>query len=309
MSCEKNGNKAAAAGTSAGLPKISSKLSNVTGAMLSRVQQAGDSALATRIDTAIDYGGRLMAPGAALATGTFRVAGASETKKLAGVVGGAAVGYMLLKDKPPGVRRAIGGVALGGLRTAAKALPAVGTALKVVKKVELVTGLAGDVAGFASRQEEVGQVMQDKRTLFFFKSQVPVTLWKSSLTGLINRQDVIGTSRFSGKHIASSEGVMFRTGGKTWHRGTTVVNMPGGPRTMTHLQGLSMPSAHYYFDRPISAESAVGVASGKVKPEGVPGYVGQVNAMESLCPGWAQAKHSLLRTRLHWPPAADGEAA
>ena len=302
MSCEKNGNKAAMAGAPAGISKTGSKLSNVTGAMLSRVRQAGDSALAARIDTAIDYGGRMMAPAAALATGTFRVAGASETKKLAGVVGGAALGYMLLKDKPPGVRRMVGNIAMGGIRTAANAIPYVGTALKVVKKVELVTSLAGDLAGFASRQEDVGQVMQDKRTLFFFKSQVPVTLWKSSLTGLINRQDVVGTSRFSGKHIASSEGVMFRTGGKTWHRGTTVVNMPGGQRTMTHLQALSMPSSHYYFDRPISDENAVGVASGKVKPESVQGYVGQVSAMEALCPAWAQAKHSLLRTRLHWPP-------
>ncbi len=302
MSCEKNGNKAAAAGASAGIPKTSSKLSNVTGTILSRVRQVGDSALAARIDTAIDYGGRMMAPAAALATGTFRVAGASETKKLAGVVGGAALGYMLLKDKPPGVRRVVGNIAMGGIRTAANAIPYVGTALKVVKKVELVTGLAGDLAGFASRQEDVGQVMQDKRTLFFFKSQVPVTLWKSSLTGLINRQDVVGASRFSGKHITSSEGVMFRTGGKTWHRGTTVVNMPGGQRTMTHLQGLSMPGSHYYFDRPISDENAVGVAAGKVKPESVQGYVGQVSSLEALCPAWAQTKHSLLRTRLYWPP-------
>jgi hypothetical protein len=270
--------------------------------MMSRVRQAGDSALAAKIDMATDYRGRMIAPAAALATGTFRVAGASETKKLAGVVGGAAVGYMLLKDKPPGVRGVVGGVAVGGIRTAANVIPYVGPALKVIKKVELATSLAGDLAGFASRQEEVGQVMQDKRTLFFFKSKVPVTLWKSSLTGLINRQDVIGTSRFSGKNIASSEGVMFRTRGKTWHRGTTVVNMPGGSRTMTHLQGLSMPGSHYYFDRPISDENAVGVAARKVKPEVVPGYLGQVSSMESLCPAWAQAKHSLLRTRLHWPP-------
>jgi hypothetical protein len=220
MSCQKNGNIGARAGTSAGIPKMNSQVSNVTGAMISRVQQAGDSALAARIDAAIDYGGRLMAPGAALATGTFTVAGASETKKVAGGVGGAAVGYMLLKDKPAGVKQQVGGAVKGGLRTAAKAIPAVGTALKVIKKVERVTTLAGDVAGFASRQGEVGQVMQDKRTLFFFKSQVPVTLWQSSLTGLINRQDVIGTSRFGGKNIASSEGVMFRTGGKTWHRAT-----------------------------------------------------------------------------------------
>ena len=42
MSCEKNGNKAAAAGASAGIPKTSSKLSNVTGTILSRVRQVHD---------------------------------------------------------------------------------------------------------------------------------------------------------------------------------------------------------------------------------------------------------------------------
>ena len=303
MSCETNSTRVAIAGTSAaGLSKTGSKLSNLTGAMMSRVQQAGDSALAAGIDTAIDAGGRMMAPAAALATGTFKLAGAPETKKLAGVAGATTLGYMLLKDRPVGARQAIGGAVLAGVRTAALLVPQVRAASQIVKKIDMVSSLAGDAAGYVSRQEDVGQVMQEKRSLLFFKSKTPVTLWKSGLTGLINRQDVIGTSRFSGKHIASSEGVMFRTGGKTWHRGTTVVNMPGGQRTISHLQGLSLPGSHYYFDRSISNENAVGVAAGKVKPESVPGYVGQVNSLESLCTGWAQAKHSLLRTRLYWPP-------
>ncbi len=305
MSCEKNGAKAAAAGAAAGLPRLGSKLSNITGAMLSRVQQAGESGLAARLDTAIDAGGRLMAPTAALAAGAFKLAEAPETKKIAGVAGGVAAGYMLIKDKPAGIRRATGQVVLGGLRTAAALVPQVQTAMKVIKKVECASSLVGDLAGYVSRQEDVSQVMQEKRTLLFFKSKTPVTLWKSSLTGLINRQDVIGTSRFSGKNIASSEGVMFRTGGKTWHRGTTVVKMPGGQRTITHLQGLSLPSSHYYFDRPVSDEQAVGVASGKIGPGSVPGYVGQVSSTEGLCTGWAQAKHSLLKARLYWPPGGN----
>lgn len=302
MSCDRNSNRAGQAAGAAGVPKTSSKLSNVTGAIMNQIRQAGDSALAARIDTAIDYGGRMMAPGAALVTGAFKVAGAPETKKLAGVAGGATLGYMLVKDKPKGIRGDIGAAALGGVRIAAMLIPQVRLAAKVVKKIDMISSLAGDAAGFVSRQEDVGQVMQEKRTLLFFKSKTPVTLWKSSLTGLINRQDVVGTSRFSGKNIASSEGVMFRAGGKTWHRGTTVVNMPGGRRTMTHLQGLSLPSSHYYFDRPVSDEQAVGVATGQVKPDIVPGFVGQVSSIESLCMGWAQAKHSLLRVRLHWPP-------
>ena len=63
-----------------------------------------------------------------------------------------------------------------------------------------------------------------------------------------------------------------------------------------------MPGSHYYFDKPISNENAVGVAAGRVKPEDVPGYVGQVSSGESLCQPWSQTKHALLLTRLHWPP-------
>jgi len=81
-----------------------------------------------------------------------------------------------------------------------------------------------------------------------------------------------------------------------------VIEMPAGRRTITHLQSLSLPSSHYYFDRPLADEAAVGLASGRMKPETVPGFVGQVSQTESLCPGWARTKHALIRTALHWPP-------
>jgi NADH-quinone oxidoreductase subunit K len=51
-----------------------------------------------------------------------------------------------------------------------------------------------------------------------------------------------------------------------------------------------------------AAEAAIGLASGRMKPETVPGFVGQVSQTESLCPGWARTKHAFTRTALHWPP-------
>ena len=122
---------------------------------------------------------------------------------------------------------------------------------------------------------------------------------ESNLTPLINKRDVM-TVR--GKNIASSRGVMFETGGKTWHQGTTVVKMAGGQkRTITHLQSMNVPASHYYFDRPVSNENSVGIATGKIRPEGVPGFAGQVSARESLAPSWAAAKQSLIKAHLHWP--------
>jgi hypothetical protein len=97
-------------------------------------------------------------------------------------------------------------------------------------------------------------------------------------------------------------GLMFATGGQTWHQGTTVVKLPAGKRTITHLQSLSLPAHHYYFSRPLTREQAVGLASGRFEPIDLPGFVGQVSPVESLCPALAQSKQLLLKAHLHWPP-------
>jgi hypothetical protein len=146
------------------------------------------------------------------------------------------------------------------------------------------TGLAGAVAG-------------EKRFLFFFKSKTSTRLWKSSLTPLLNRREVIGS-----RLMSANRGVMFRAKGKTWHRGTVSFQVGPQKRTITHLQGLSYPGEHYYFDRSVSNARAVGIATGKLQPQTVPGYVGQISKSESLCPAWAGAKRALLLARLHWSP-------
>ena len=94
---------------------------------------------------------------------------------------------------------------------------------------------------------------------------------------------------------------MFETGGKTWHQGTTVLNTGGQKRTISHLQSLNAPASHYYFDRPVSNQNAVGIAAGTIKPAQVSGFVGQVSRTESLVPSWAAAKQTLIKAHLHWP--------
>ena len=97
---------------------------------------------------------------------------------------------------------------------------------------------------------------------------------------------------------------MFRIGAKMWHRGTLVVKTGQGERTITHLQSLSLPNSHYYFNRPLADEQAVGLAAGQIDPATIPGYVGRVSPVEALCPIWNDTKHALIKTQLYWLSSA-----
>ncbi len=168
------------------------------------------------------------------------------------------------------------------------------------KTTERGTAIAGNIAGGLSKTADAGEVAYNRKVLWFFNRQVRVSLWQSKLTGPLNRRDLVmpgGPGR-----VLSSEGVMFQAGGKTWHRGTTSLQMPAGKRTITHLQELSAPANHYYFDRSLPDEQAVGLATGRLDPQNMPGYVGRISKTEVLCPAWMQAKQLLIKSRLHWPP-------
>jgi prenyltransferase beta subunit len=71
-------------------------------------------------------------------------------------------------------------------------------------------------------------------------------------------------------------------------------------RTITHLQSLSYPAEHYYFDRRLSNRQAVALAGGQSEPETMPGFTGRVSKAEMLCPAWAGAKRALILAQLHW---------
>ena len=273
MSCQTQANKAGQAGRiSAAISSLSSKAGNLAGALA-----AGANKTLAAGDRLLNVVGERTAPITAFIVKKTQTSGRSDN---------AAVGLRVA-----GVAAAVAG---------SEVAPVLLTAAKVVKATERISGVVGSGLGALSKTGEAGQVIQEKRTLFFFKSKTPVSLWKSSLTPVINSRDAIGAVKKD--NVLSSKGLMFTTGGRTWHQGTLVVKMPGGRRTITHLQSMALPATHYFFNRPISAEQAVGIAGGQIKPQQTPGFVGQVSPTESLCPMWTEAKQMALKAHLHWPP-------
>jgi len=186
-----------------------------------------------------------------------------------------------------------GGKAL--LKAAGLVDPVTRVATRAVKITEKVSGALGSEIADLTKTDEAGEVIQKKRKLLFFTSKEPVTLWKSSVTGLLNRRDVM----VEAKRVKSSVGVMFKIKGDTWHHGTITVRTSSGTRPMTHLQSLKIPAAHYFFERQLTNEQAVGIAAGTTDPRPIPGYAGQVSAGESLSPAWSNVKQILIKSYLH----------
>jgi len=262
---------------------VAGKFNQAAGAMLSKVSAASQPArqkvanAAAQLDSTLDrLGSKAAAPVAGAVLRTVDRADSIVSRAGGRRVAALAAGYVLGRS-------------------------ALWQAGGVVRAISRISGLVGSGVGRASKTDQVGSVVREKRVLFFFKSKKAVTLWKSGLTNTLNKLDLLSSHRL-GKGVRSSDGVLFETGGTTWHRGTSVVDTPRGERTITHLQSLSIPAAHYYFDRPISDEQAVGIATGQkgYDPRKIPGYVGQVSATESLCPGWAGTKRAMIMTQLYY---------
>lgn len=186
-----------------------------------------------------------------------------------------------------------------GLKVGGFVFPPIKVAAKIVNISGMVSGIAATQLAGLSKTGEAGQVERTTKSFFFFKKR-PVTVWKSSLTGYLNQMDAISGM----DKVTASRGEMFSVSiGSTWHCGRmTLKNADGQSRAITHLQSLSIPPAHYYFSRDISREQAVGVATGDLKPEDVPGYAGQITASEALCPAWAAAKQTLIKGYLRFGP-------
>jgi hypothetical protein len=168
--------------------------------------------------------------------------------------------------------------------------------VKLAAKVsEVVTSKIGTAVATLSEAGPAGAVMTERRRFLFFKSKQTVELNRSGLTGWLNRQNVIGQ-----RELTVSNGLLFTAGRKSWHRGTVTFAVGQNKRTITHLQSLSYPAEHYYFDRRLSNQQAVALAGGQSKPETIPGFTGRVSKTEMLCPTWAGAKRALILARLHW---------
>jgi hypothetical protein len=161
-----------------------------------------------------------------------------------------------------------------------------------------VSSMAGSVAIAATAEKSDSRTLELKRG---DKVVASVAFQKSPrLSQVLNRLDLVGSHRL-GQNVVRSEGDVVRAGRGAWHRGTSVVKTPGGERTITHVQSLSLPAQHYYFDRPPSDEQVAGVVSGREKAHQLPGYRGEVHRLESLVPSWGVAKKAMIMTRLYHP--------
>lgn len=286
MSCETRVNGVGKIGaSSAGISALVSKASHIQAVVLAKAQGSAPvvGEVIEKSQATLQKGKVALAQGSAVAGYVAGIAGP--------------------ENRTPRQQRAARRLALGAKGAlAALALynPGMLVAFYLGKKVQAVGDVVGSSAAGFTKTADAGAVRQEKRKFFFFKTHQDVPLWQSSLTSWLNKGDLI----VQPKKLVSSDGVMFKSGATTWHRGTTVMKMEDGPRTVSHLQSLSLPASHYYFDHPLSDENAVELAAGKVKPESVPGYVGHVSALEGLSPISAKAKHWLIKSYLFFGPRA-----
>lgn len=293
MSCERNGRRVwQMAGAAVGVAAAGNRFVNLAG-----------TALASRLgDRAGQAAGRVL--GAVDRRGV--VAQIVQQRAVKGAVAGAVVGAI--------ADRAAGSEAPARLQQAWQQRRQAGspTLRQLAQAAVLTTGLhkvsggLGSLLGRSSRQGSAGQARGEKPVDFFgvrlqgLKVPHEVPLWRSKLTAALNKADLLGTKL--GGQVRSSDGVLFETDGVAWHRGTTVLDTPSGRRTITHLQSLTLPAAHYYFDRQLTNKQAVDIAGGGFSPDRLRGYVGQVSALESLLPAWGGLKQALIKAELLFAP-------
>ena len=178
--------------------------------------------------------------------------------------------------------------------------------IRLLNGGEKLARLKGNIQGDTSRTSLAATVVQQQQAFGYFRKQEAVNLWHSRMTPKLNRADLPNV----GEKVLSSTGVVLKNEatGTSWHSGSLKVEMPDGQtRTMSHLQSLSIPSRHYYFDRKLSREELAGIVTGQggrklSRAEDMSGYIGQVGPVDSLTPG-GKVKHTLLKNRVYYPPA------
>lgn len=308
MSCEMNSNKAGrTAGVKAGISAAQGKFNSAAGRMIGAISRSvGRSATAAlRITESFDGPSLnslaaipvVLEAGALL--GSLR---ARRRQKLADIPVPPAM-QALMKDEPRDLPawadrwtqdqdRPDPADRLSG-RVRQRAVMAVG----LLKLGQATSAFAGTGLARLSRAGEPGVTAGLEQQFFFPASTMrPVRMWQSRLTPWFNRADA-GVSG-----IQRGDGLMIESQGQTWHRGTTVIKTTQGERTMTHLQSMTAPATHYYFNRRLSDNETVGLITGQkgFEPKSLEGYAGQVGEVEALLPAWAQTKHGLIQAHLRW---------
>jgi hypothetical protein len=286
MSCERLQNQVKKCAVKNGLSAMGSRAANLGGQLLTGLERGTDAL------------GSAAAPGVGVAMRLGVIPSKSTRRGLqvSGVAAAGVAGFVAGRrgQVAQGLLRA-GGIN-GVLKLALRLQPQLKAAYGVVQAVDKVSSAAGSGAAMLSYNGAAGRTTVKERRLFLFEGTRRVDVWRSRLTGVLNRSDQLS------RNVVSSRGVMFKVNNSTtWHSGTSVVQTSAGTQTITHLRSLNLMGRHYYFDRPLSARNAAGIAAGQLDPTTVPGFKGQVSGVESLVPAWASLKHALIRAHLHWP--------
>jgi hypothetical protein len=163
--------------------------------------------------------------------------------------------------------------------------------LNVVGAAQVVRAVTTALGAGIGRLSRNGAV----RSRNFFNGRVQMHSWPSRLTPILNAGDIHGLPLT----VQASRGQMFESRGKSWHLGVTTVTSPAGQseRTLAHLQSLSAPGSHYYFNRALQEKEVAGIISDQreFEPKHLPGFAGEVTEVESLVPAVAQVKKRLIQ--------------
>jgi hypothetical protein len=294
MSCNSNGTKFGFCAVKTGISRLSSQAGSVA------------AGISSTLDNATSQVGQRVAPVSNRVLKTVDRPTTIAANLLPALATAAVYTQVRTAATGPGQGRRPGAAIAVGLRSShdiAARRKNLNRIKQGVGAAAIVGSVAASVAADVSAKDEGKRKLTQRRQRFLWgKQKVDVTFSKSGLTNLLNRRQTL----VSGKQIVSSEGDMVRHGASTWHRGTSVVNLPAGKRTITHLQQLGLPATNHYFERTLSDEEVAGVVSGQSPAHKMSGYVGTIGRMEQLAPSWAQAKRAMILTRLHWPTGQKG---
>ncbi|MCL4298078.1 MAG: hypothetical protein KJ077_20215 [Anaerolineae bacterium] len=289
MACDSSNRRASLAGAKTGIMALQSKFTGTVGRAATTALRLVESFDGPASLDSLTGAALLLEAGALLTSRrdsrwrqAYRVATEDADKKQSPEYGGWSLGLPEPNTSTELTERSAERLRRRGLLT-----------LGLLRLGQAASIMAGTGLGRLSRP---GESEVERRVFFPHTTRQPVSLWPSRLTPFFNRADAGRTP------VKNSAGLMFEVSGKTWHRGVITLQTGQGERTLTHLQSLSLPASHYYFDRPLTDNETAGIITGQrgFEPKHLLGYAGQVTEVDSLCPAWAAVKHSLIGAHLRW---------
>jgi hypothetical protein len=129
-----------------------------------------------------------------------------------------------------------------------------------------------------------------------------ITLRESPISPRVGRAQarILGASR-----VLESRGFYFHESGRTWHCNSTTYRVGDTPKTLTHIQSLSIPNREYFFDRELQPQDVVDLVLGDRDPDTIPGYIGSCNEIDGVL-GFTKAIKRLLYVG-NWLLVDEGE--